>query len=92
MSDLKILTPAYIAAICDEVNALLPDGLRVSEQWRAVVSVDWDGKRLEVLHLGVPDGWHKSEVMEAIVDADIAVNDRHPEVLIEVHAGMWLDD
>ena len=89
---MRILTPEYVAAIRDEVAEALPAGMRLYDHWRTVLSVDWDGTELEVLHLGVSGAGETDAGVEALVDIDMAMNDKHPEFFLDLHPGGWLDD
>ena len=92
---MRILTPEYVAVIRAEVAAALPEGMRLLDHWRAVTSTDWDGKELEeleVLHLGVSGAGDTIAGIEALVEVDMAANDKHPEFFLDLHPGWWLDD
>ena len=82
------LTPEYIATIRDEINALLPEDLRVDDRWRVCIMVDSDGSRLETLYLNAPSAGDPEGGISSVVSAQLAVMDKHPDLYMQVECGI----
>ena len=87
------LSPEYIASIRAEVDALLaPSGLKTDDYWCVTTSTRSTGWRTVGLYLNVPRAGNTMSGIEAVVDAECAMNRRVDKFWLELTCGLTYDD